>query len=147
MWDLSKKLVKHNTLIPTELQSCKFKYSFLTIVPRKVFELFSKFIFFWSLNFLVSSHAMFSPTRLCSPQRFAWRWRLTCRKPLSGKWNFSGFAQSLLRLYSSVCMSSITLRHRLTYRAENLNIASLKGSPGSFLTVFEIFLVLVSKIF
>ena len=51
VWDLSKKLVKHNTLIPTELQSCKFKYSFLTRIPRKVFDRFSKFCFFGSLNF------------------------------------------------------------------------------------------------
>ena len=38
--------VQHNTLTPIELQSCKFKYTFLTRVPRKVFELFSKFCFF-----------------------------------------------------------------------------------------------------
>ena len=43
---VKKKLVKHNTLIPSELQSCKFKYSFLTRVPRKVFERFSKFCYF-----------------------------------------------------------------------------------------------------
>ena len=43
--------VQHNTLTPIELQSWKFKYSFLTRVPRKVFERFSKFCFFWSLKF------------------------------------------------------------------------------------------------
>ena len=32
VWDLSKNLVEHNTFIPSELQSCKFKYSFLTEV-------------------------------------------------------------------------------------------------------------------
>ena len=46
-----------------------------------------------------------------------------------------------------LAMSSITLRHRLTYRAENLNIASLQGSLGRFLTVFRNFAFLVSKFF
>ena len=51
VWDLSKNLVEHNTFIPSELQSCKFKYRFLTRVPRKVFERFSKFCFFCCLKF------------------------------------------------------------------------------------------------
>ena len=46
VWDLSKNLVEHNTFILSGLQSCKLKYSFLTGVPRKVFELFLKFYFF-----------------------------------------------------------------------------------------------------
>ena len=100
-------LVEHNTFIPSEVQSCKFKYSFLTKVPRKVFEGFSKFCF------LVSK--FFCPLWLTG----------TCQKIL---W-------------------SITLWHRLSYIAENLNTASLLGSLGSFLRVFRNFAFLVSKFF
>ena len=42
-------------------------------------------------------------------------------------------------LCGSVAMSSITLGHRLSYRAENLNIASLLGYLGRFLSVFRNF--------
>ena len=38
-----------------------------------------------------------------------------------------------------VCVSSITLWHRLSYRAENLNITSLLGYLGRFLSVFRNF--------
>ena len=43
--------VQHNTSTSIDLQSWKFKYSFLTRIPRKVFERFSKFCFFGSLIF------------------------------------------------------------------------------------------------
>ena len=100
--------MEHNTFIPSELQSCKFKHSFPTRVPTKVFEGFSKFCFFSCLNF-------FSPVRLSG----------TCQKIL---W-------------------SITLLYRMSYRAGNLNTASLLGSLERFLSFFRNFAFLVSKCF
>ena len=41
-----QNLVHHNTLTPNELQSCKFQNTFLTRVPRKHFQGFTKFCFF-----------------------------------------------------------------------------------------------------
>ena len=52
---------------------------------------------------------------------------------------FLGLLSDCSVLCLSVCLSSITLWHRLSYRAENLNIASLLGYLGRFLSVFRNF--------